>query len=88
MDCLVLSLPVRPSLCLKWWDPLYETVAVFSLPAFSGETILSAAFLLYKLQHVLAKEPPFPKYSISRKGKEFQYFLSKFIYLTYTSLSA
>ena len=88
MDCLVLSLLARPSPRLKWWDLLYETVAVFSRPAFSDETILSVAFRLYKLQHVLAKEPPFLKSSISRKGKEFQFFLSNFFYLTYTSLSA
>jgi hypothetical protein len=57
-DCLVLSLLARPSRCLKEWDLLYETVAVFSLPASSGGTILFAVFRLYKPQHVLAKYPP------------------------------
>ena len=69
MDCLVLSLLARPSPCLKRWDLLYETVVVFSLPAFSGETILSAAFRLYKLQHVLAKDPPFLKRQYITKRK-------------------
>ena len=59
-DWLVLSLLARPSRRLKRLDLLYESVAVFSLPVFSGGTILSAVFGLYNPQHVLAKYPPIP----------------------------
>ena len=60
----------RPSQRLEECDLLYEIVAVFSLPAFSGGTILFAAFRLYKLQHVLAKYPPFPVLKIAYHEKE------------------
>ncbi|PIV22323.1 MAG: hypothetical protein COZ69_06535 [Deltaproteobacteria bacterium CG_4_8_14_3_um_filter_45_9] len=73
-----MSLLARPSRRLKTCDLLYEIVAVFSLPVFSGGTILSAVFRLYELQHVLAKYPPYSKRSIARKGKEFQFFSSKY----------
>jgi len=76
-DRLVFSLLARPSLRLKGCDLLYEIVAVFSLPVFSGGTILFAVFGFYKLQHVLAKYPPNYRKSISRKGKEFQFYSSK-----------
>ena len=70
-DWLALSLLARPSRRLKTDDLPYEIVVVFSLPVFSGGTILSAVFRLYELQHVLAKNPPYSKRSIPRKEKDF-----------------
>jgi len=77
MDWLALSLLARPSRRLKTCDLLYEIAVVFSLPVFSGGTILFAVFRLYELQHVLAKYPPYSKRSIPQKGKEFQFYLLK-----------
>ena len=74
-DWMALSLLAQPSRRLKGNDLLYEIVAVFSRPVFSGGTILFAVFRLYKPQHVLPKYPPYFR-SISRKEKEFQFYSS------------
>jgi len=64
-----LSLLARPSRRLKTYDLLYEIVAVFSLPVFSGGTILFAVFRLYELQHVLANTLLIPKEVYHEKEK-------------------
>jgi len=79
-DSPALSLLVLPSQHPEEYDLLYEIVAVFSLPAFSGGTIPFAAFRLYKLQHVLPRHLPYDRNSISQKGKEFQFYPNKMKY--------
>ena len=59
-DRLAWSLLARPFRRPTGCDLLCGIVVVFSLPAFSGAPLLFAAFRLYRLQHVLAKYPPYP----------------------------